>query len=61
MTIYYAAIASSLVHHNEKISQHSYETLGQSFMELAEKKWMALELVQLFSQANRMCQEKKVR
>lgn len=59
LTIYYAAIASSLVHHNQKISQHSYETLRQSFTELSQKKWMALELVELFSRADGICQEKK--
>jgi len=59
LTIYYAAIASSLIHHSQKISQHSYETLGQSFTELSQKKWMASELVELFSQADKICQEKK--
>ena len=59
MTIYYAAIASSLVNQNEKISQHSYDSLRQSFEELTRMEWMAPELVELFSQADRICQEKK--
>jgi hypothetical protein len=59
MTIYYAAIASSLVHQNEKISQHSYDSLRQSFEELTRMKWMVPELAELFAQADRICQEKK--
>lgn len=59
LTIYYAAIASSLVHHNQKISQHSYESLRQSFTELSQKKWMVSELAELFSRADGICQEKK--
>ena len=59
ITIYYAAIASSLVYHNKKISRHSYETLEQSFAELLELEWMSVELVELFSQARKISQEKK--
>ncbi len=58
-TIYHAAIASCLVHHNKKITQHSYDKLDKSFALLIEKKWMAPELVELFSHAQRICQTKR--
>ncbi|MHC4117623.1 MAG: hypothetical protein ACYSWO_08960 [Planctomycetota bacterium] len=55
-TIYHAAIASCLVHHDKKISQHSYDKLDESFGLLIEKQWMAWELSELFSKARRICQ-----
>jgi hypothetical protein len=48
-TIYHAAIASCLVHNAKKISQLSYEKLAESFTLLIQKKWMAFELVEMFS------------
>jgi len=58
-TIYHAAIASCLVHRDKKITQHSYGKLDESFALLLEKKWMAHELVELFSGARRICQIKR--
>ena len=58
-TIYHAAIASCLVHHDKKISQHSYDKLDESFALLTEKKWMARELADLFSEARRVCQTRR--
>ena len=58
-TIYHAAIASCLVHHDKKISQHSYDKLDESFALLIEKTWMARELVELFSNAQQVCQTKR--
>lgn len=55
-TIYHAAIASCLVRRDKKITQHSYDTLDESFALLIEKKWMAGELVELFTHAQRICQ-----
>ena len=37
-TLYFAALASALVHHDRKITQHSYEKLDESFALLIEKK-----------------------
>jgi hypothetical protein len=54
-TIYYAALASALVHHDEIITQSSYEKLDGSLALLIGKKWMAEELVALLSQAQRIC------
>ena len=58
-TIYHVAIASCLVHHSKKITQHSYEKLVESFTLLIEKKWIAFELVELFSHARRICKKKR--
>jgi hypothetical protein len=58
-TIYHAAIASCLVHHDKKITQHSYDKLDESFALLIEKKWMARELAELFFNARRICQTKR--
>jgi hypothetical protein len=58
-TIYHATIASCLVHHDKKITQHSYDKLDKSFALLIEKKWMARELAKLFSDARRVCQTKR--
>lgn len=55
-TIYHAAIARCLLLHNKKITKHSYEKLDESFALLIEKDWMAGELVELFSDARRICQ-----
>jgi hypothetical protein len=55
-TIYHAAIARCLILHNKKITKHSYEKLDESFAMLIEKDWMAGELVELFSDARRVCQ-----
>lgn len=58
-TIYHAAIASCLVHHEKKITQHSYDKLDESFALLIKKKWMAFELVELFSRARSICKTKR--
>jgi len=54
-TVYFAAIAAALVHHEAKITQHSCETLAESLAQLMEKRWMARELVELFTRARQMC------
>ncbi len=56
--IYYAALASALVHHGQKISQYSFEKLSESFVQLTEKGWMTRELVTLFSQAQGICESR---
>ena len=55
--IYYAAIASALVFHHEKITRHTYQTLKTSFGKLMERPWMPAELVKLFAQARKRCNE----
>jgi serine/threonine protein kinase len=58
ITIYYAATARLLLSHDKKSSEYSYESLMESFSDLIEKKWMAQELRELFSEAQKTCQEK---
>jgi len=58
VTIYFAAIANALVHHGEKITQHSHEHLARSFGMLASKPWMPDELGKLFAQAAEMCRSR---
>ncbi|MBN2594084.1 MAG: hypothetical protein JXA81_11295 [Sedimentisphaerales bacterium] len=55
-TLYHATIARCLTLYNKKITKHSYEKLDESFTLLMEKDWMAAELVELFSNARRICQ-----
>jgi hypothetical protein len=57
-TLYYAAVASALVYHDKKITQHSYATLDEAFALLLEKPWMDRELAGLFSRAQGLCQGK---
>ena len=57
--IYYAALANLLIYHEKKITQYSYESLAESFALLIEKKWIAEELVELFSGARRICESKR--
>jgi hypothetical protein len=58
-TVYFAALASALVHHDKKITQNSYEKLGESFTLLTAKKWMAQELIGLFGRARRICESRR--
>jgi len=60
-TIYHAAIASCLVNYDNKITQHSYDKLDESFALLMDKKWMAFELVELFSRARRICKSRQTK
>jgi hypothetical protein len=56
--IYYTAIASSLVFHNQRITEYSYKDLAQSFSMLAEKKWVIADFVKLFKKAKTFCNKK---
>jgi len=58
-TIYYAALASALVHHQRKITQYSYDALDRSFTTFAAKKWIAPELATLFQRAGGICRDKR--
>ena len=57
-TIYYAAIASALAFHGQKITTHSFLKLDRSFAALAHKTWITPELAGLFSEACKRCQAK---
>jgi hypothetical protein len=55
-TLYYAAVASALVYHNKKITQHSWDALDEAYRLLMDKPWMDPELAELFSRARSFCQ-----
>ena len=57
-TIYYAAIASTLVYHNRKITQYAYFELARYFTSLIENKWILPELIRLFQQGREICNKK---
>jgi hypothetical protein len=57
-TIYYAAIAHALVHHNTKITNYSFENLKVFFNQLSNENWMPNTLSSLFSKANKYCETK---
>jgi hypothetical protein len=56
--IYYAAIANALVFHERRITKLSYESLGDTFSEIAESKWISPGLVRLFKNAESICKKK---
>ena len=56
LSVYYAAIASGLVFHGSKITDHSYEHLAEAFAALTEKDWMADDLTELLTKAQKHCQ-----
>jgi len=49
--IYYGAIASALVFHGKKISQHSHQKLHDAYTQLEQKPWIPSELKDLFRRA----------
>ena len=59
IAIYFAAIASALLFHGEKITSYSYEHLRESFNELIEGTWIPSELAIHFSKACRLCEKKQ--
>jgi hypothetical protein len=58
-TVYYAAIASALVFHREKITQHPYQKLHEAYAELRGKSWVSHQLKELFRKARVVCQHQK--
>ena len=58
IAIYFAAIASALLFHGEKITSYNYEYLVGSFGELIEGTWIPPELTRHFSKAQRLCKKK---
>jgi hypothetical protein len=56
--IYYAAIASALVFHNQRITRFSSKDLETSFTLLGKAKWIPSDLSSLFRKANQYYQNK---
>ena len=59
LALYFAAIASALVFHGEKISTHSYVTLAAAFDTLRRKPWMVTELGDLLARAQTVCTQRQ--
>jgi hypothetical protein len=57
--IYHAAIAAALVFHGIKISGHSYQILGDTFLVLGRRNWIPLSLKRLFRKARERCDRHK--
>jgi len=55
IVIYYAAIAGALLFHDHKITEHSSETLEQSFAMLVGKRWLPSELRRHLATAQEAC------
>lgn len=53
--IYYSAIASALIFHGRRITQHPYEKLHETYAEFEEKPWVSSELKHLFRKAGAIC------
>jgi hypothetical protein len=56
--LYYASIASAIVLHDAKITQHDYRRLARSFVELEEQPWLPPSLLTLVAGARVICQMK---
>lgn len=56
LAIYCAAVGSSLVFHNKKITQHSYKDLEQFFRSFSKKDWIPEDLGELFKKARIYCE-----
>jgi hypothetical protein len=57
IAIYYAAIASVLVFHGQKITGFEYSDLEKSFEQLKGKSWMSTDLRDLFKRACEVCRD----
>ena len=53
--IYYAAIASALFYHDEKITSFSYDHLKDKYVSLLNDTWLTADLRNLFQEALNFC------
>ena len=53
--IYFAAIASALLFHDQKITSYTYPALAEAFSTLIDKQWLAPELARHLAKARRLC------
>jgi len=54
IAVYYAAISSALLFHDDKITRHSYRYLADS-LDVLETEWMPSDLAAHISEARRLC------
>jgi len=57
-TVYYAAIASAIVHCDTRITAHAFNGLTISFSMLGQEQWIPKAFARLFSKAARICQDR---
>ena len=57
-TVYYAAIAHALIHHDLKITKLPYHDLRDSFQQLSKEDWIPKNLRELFLKASTNCEVK---
>lgn len=57
--LYYAAIASALVYHDQKITSFSYGHLNDKYISLLNNKWLTTDLRNLFQKALNACSQKR--
>ena len=57
LALYYAAIASALVFHNQKITQHSYKDLQEFFLSFSTETWILEEIKDLLRKAHVHCKK----
>ena len=57
--IYHAAIASALVSHQQKITQHSYAQLREAWAHLGRETWIPSPLKELSQNAESVCRRKE--
>lgn len=58
ISIYFAAIASALLHHHERISSYSYEELAASYERLLKENWLPEYILKLYREAHSYCGQK---
>ena len=58
VAIYFGAIASALLFHDAKITQHSYKNLASSFGMLIDKPWVPSDLARHLSKARKACEKR---
>lgn len=61
ISIYYAFIASALLHHNETMSSYSYKELADSFSRLLKEDWLPEYILKLYRQAQTCCCQKAMK
>jgi hypothetical protein len=57
LTIYYAAIASAILFHKQRITTHSFGALANALGALVEKRWMNPKLARHFAKARKTCRK----
>ncbi|MFC1604646.1 hypothetical protein ACFL5F_06425 [Planctomycetota bacterium] len=56
--IYYAAIASALIYHDQRITSFSYDHLNDKYTSLLENTWLTSDLREVFQKALNLCVQK---